>query len=697
MQSNTASTTTTALVPNSNTDSPSSLQVTFNETEVDAEETTTLANANSTTAAAATTAATLPVDQERQVLLLMLLGQVCALHDPTPQTFTVHVLELVERGLLEQAAVSFLYDLGLVPSPRSSSSSPTATSTLPISPNTPQRAASNATATSSSSVQEHPLTLSRYQRDFRALHPIASGSFGSVVAAVNALDGATYAVKRVVVSMGSASDTILRTLLREVQCIAQCDHHPHVVRYYTAWLEPSWMTGDMTTTRTEQPMLLLTHGASADDGASSSTSYYGTRHHQHSLGEYSSAWNNDSTNNNMDSTNSVMSDWFHHERQLQQQYPILSSHDEEATSDSLFDRSDCTAWDDDDTAVPSAEEGSYQYDEHPTASAAPHHQPLSPASKKNHNRHSHRPYRYEVCLYIQMQLCDTTTLLDWMRTGPHDRSLVRRVIRDLSSGLHHIHQCGIVHRDIKPANIFRHATDAHHFLIGDFGLSTLVPRQQNRQTTNGRVDARTQPATAAAASGAPSYKHNSAHNGWHTAGVGTATYAAPEQVATRTYGPSADIFSFGLILLELSVPNPMTTTDHERMEVMGNVRHRRMVPEAIRRKDPNMADLILDCTAPEPEKRPTAADILKRLEEEEEEETPVDSTVRSTSQRKQRGSESVCTTEFSTKSGDNDEAVLRRRLQAMELQVAHYQKQLAERDATIAALQLQLREARKCR
>jgi len=29
------------------------------------------------------------VDHERQVLLLFLLAQVCALHDPTPRTFTV--------------------------------------------------------------------------------------------------------------------------------------------------------------------------------------------------------------------------------------------------------------------------------------------------------------------------------------------------------------------------------------------------------------------------------------------------------------------------------------------------------------------------------------------------------------------------------------------------------------------------------
>ena len=57
-----------------------------------------------------------PADQERQVLLVMLLAQVCALHDPTPRTFTVHVLELFERGILDRDSIRFLFDLGLVPS-----------------------------------------------------------------------------------------------------------------------------------------------------------------------------------------------------------------------------------------------------------------------------------------------------------------------------------------------------------------------------------------------------------------------------------------------------------------------------------------------------------------------------------------------------------------------------------------------------
>ena len=55
-------------------------------------------------------------NQERQMLLMMLLAQVASLHDPTPRTFTVHVLELFERGIVDRQSIDFLLQLGLVPS-----------------------------------------------------------------------------------------------------------------------------------------------------------------------------------------------------------------------------------------------------------------------------------------------------------------------------------------------------------------------------------------------------------------------------------------------------------------------------------------------------------------------------------------------------------------------------------------------------
>lgn len=52
-----------------------------------------------------------------------------------------------------------------------------------------------------------------------------------------------------------------------------------------------------------------------------------------------------------------------------------------------------------------------------------------------------------------------------------------RVLHDVSSGLHHIHNCGIVHLDIKPANLL--ITDSGCIQIGDFGMSAQIGSKED--------------------------------------------------------------------------------------------------------------------------------------------------------------------------------------------------------------------------
>lgn len=92
-----------------------------------------------------------------------------------------------------------------------------------------------------------------------------------------------------------------------------------------------------------------------------------------------------------------------------------------------------------------------------------------------------------------------------------------------------------------------------------------------------------------------------------TSGVGTTSYAAPEQIASSNYGMTADIFSLGLILLELLC---CFSTDHERLQTFQNCRHLRSLPNDF--KDYNiLAQTILTCTDPVAEKRPSAAYLKK--------------------------------------------------------------------------------------
>jgi serine/threonine protein kinase len=105
---------------------------------------------------------------------------------------------------------------------------------------------------------------SRYHTEFEELEVIGVGGFGSVYRARNKLDGQEYAIKKVHLQLDddqseeiseysvSPVSTIVNSpafgfgrrfsisdhkLLREVTTLASVSHHPHIVRYFNAWIE----------------------------------------------------------------------------------------------------------------------------------------------------------------------------------------------------------------------------------------------------------------------------------------------------------------------------------------------------------------------------------------------------------------------------------------------------------------------------
>ncbi|UZN01968.1 serine/threonine-protein kinase [Cellulomonas sp. S1-8] len=186
--------------------------------------------------------------------------------------------------------------------------------------------------------------------------------------------------------------------------------------------------------------------------------------------------------------------------------------------------------------------------------------------------------------FLVMELVEGRTLRDLVADGPLDAVTTADVGHQLAQGLAHAHRAGVVHRDVKPSNV----------LVAD-----TTP-------TSGRRDAPTLPVVLADFGIAASEASLQAARPDDRA---TAGYQSPEQALGASAGPSSDVYSLGLVLLECLTArraypgDPLTAS-------LARLLHGPQIADDV---DRDFAVLLRAMTASDPAQRPTMVAVSAEL------------------------------------------------------------------------------------
>lgn len=456
---------------------------------------------------------------------------------------------------------------------------------------------------------------SRYLSEFEEICRLGQGSYGNVFKVMNKLDGQYYAVKKILIKKVSKEDCM--KVLREVKVLSSLQHL-NVVGYHTAWME------HVQPAAHPESSLLALESPGQDDSL------------DESLGNHNSSSSSIVFQSRSQAPTDAASSAEVPQRDTQPIKALVPTQEGQVVCPKTMhcvpenyvpcvflgqqdptEASKCPAmgWD-----------GSAVLDEESSRSSIElnNNSCIDKECQQWADKHTARPskeVKFHLMLYIQMQLCERS-LKDWIserNTKPKEEQISRcpyacvdtertlSMLRHIIEGVEYIHSKGIMHRDLKPRNIFLHGHDCH-VRIGDFGLACRnIIMDGLKSTTSPDSD--------------PS----------HTSGVGTFVYAAPEQVQGSHYNSKSDMYSIGVLALELFQP---FGTEMERVQTLGDLREGK-IPDSFCHRWPVLTKYIMKLTNKEPSVRPTASQLLqselfcsktmvihglqRRVEEQEEE------------------------------------------------------------------------------
>jgi eukaryotic-like serine/threonine-protein kinase len=196
--------------------------------------------------------------------------------------------------------------------------------------------------------------------------------------------------------------------------------------------------------------------------------------------------------------------------------------------------------------------------------------------------------------YVVMELLEGESLRTRLDRGPLPAREATDLAIQIAHGLAAAHEKGVVHRDLKPANVW--VTGEGRLKILDFGLAKQV---------------------AAVSAGAESVEPTAAMPPGRTeAGtiLGTLGYMSPEQVRGEPVDARSDVFSFGVVLLEM-LTGRIAFVRETASDTMAAILRDQPAEDLLAGAPPALQRLIARCLEKKPARRfQCAADLAFMLE-----------------------------------------------------------------------------------